>query len=96
MPDEFKAINGENGVVNDPAMIEQEIVKYYKNLYEEYDRGFLEDIRDDDDFFNELTKISGASEETVVRPIELRDLTKTLHTCRDSAPGPDGIPYSIL
>ena len=96
MPDEFKAINGENGIINDPAMIEQEIVKYYKNLYEEYDRGFLEDIRDDDDFFNELTKISGASEETVVRPIELRDLTKTLHTCRDSAPGPDGIPYSIL
>ena len=95
-PDDFKSIVGEHGTVTDPEAIELEIVKFYKNLYESYDKDALHVLEDNDEFFNELQSISGDAEQKIVDPIELRDLTATLRSCRDSSPGPDGIPYSIL
>ena len=96
MPDDFKSINGENGEITNPEEIEKEIVLYYRKLYENYDRNPLTSREEDGDFFKELSKIPGAAEDDIVRPIDLKDLTATLHSCSDSAPGPDGIPYSIL
>ena len=96
LPDDFKTIIGSNGELVEPDEIEKEIVSFYKNLYETYDRTEIEIIRDDDDFFQELQPMSYEEERHVTKEIELSDLTKTLQTCKDSAPGPDGIPYSIL
>ena len=95
-PDDFKSVTSAQGVVTDPEAIELEVVKFYKNLYENYDKEDLHVLEDNDEFFNELQSISDDAEQKIINPIELRDLTATLRTCRDSAPGPDGIPYSIL
>ena len=43
-----------------------------------------------------MQKISKDEATTVVTPINANELFETLKTCMDSAPGPDGIPYSII
>ena len=96
MPDDFTVISGVDGDVTEPELIEREIVRYYKSLYENYEKVNLEVLREDDDFFNELDSLSNDSESRIIEPLTLSELTETLHGCRDSAPGPDGIPYSIL
>ena len=95
-PDDFKTILGEGGEVSEPKEIEEEIVTFYKKLYENYDSNDLQVLEDDDDFFNHLQSISDDAQQDIVRPITLADVTATLMTCVDSAPGPDGIPYSII
>ena len=50
-PDDFKSVTTENGEVTDPDMIETEIVKFYKKLYEDYDKSEIELTEGDDDFF---------------------------------------------
>ena len=92
-PDSFKEIRGSDGeLTNDPGMIESEIVSFYKKLYEDYDCV----IEDDPTFFDKLTPVSEDAENSIVKDITVDELWKTLGTCTDSAPGPDGIPYSIL
>ena len=97
IPDDFKTIKNANAdEITDPDLIEEEIVHYYKNLYETYDKCELINLVDDDDFFKELDQASVGDAQALTKPISLTELTATLATCRDSAPGPDGIPYSIL
>ena len=96
-PDKFgELVNSRGETIKRAVDIEAEIVNYYKNLYENYDKAHLIDDADENAFFANITPISGQSANDVTREITLEDLTKTLHTCRDSAPGPDGIPYSYL
>ena len=76
--------------------IEDEIVNFYKNLYENYDRSNLSGDDEDDTFFNNLKPVPGSGQDEVASPITLEELTTTLRSCSDSAPGPDGIPYSYL
>ena len=93
-PDRFKELTGENGdILKDEKAIEEEIVTYYKNLYENYDKSNL--IDDDDNFFDELTNISVTDRGDATKPVTDEELWKTLQTCQDSAPGPDGITYGI-
>ena len=95
-PDKFtELINSQNQSLDKPVEIEEEIVNFYKTLYENYDSSNLE-ADNDDSFFNNITPISDADASDVVREITVAELERTLHTCRDSAPGPDGIPYSYL
>ena len=49
---------------------------------------------ENDEFFDEITPVSGTDERKVIEPINLEELGRTLAGCSDSAPGPDGIPYS--
>ena len=77
-------------------LIEREIVIFYKRLYENYDKNELVRLENDDDFFKELAQVPTNEVPELIKPISLADLTATLHSCGDSAPGPDGIPYSIL
>ena len=94
-PDDFKSVAGPNGDVTDPTLIENEIVNFYKTLYENYDKSELGDIPNDD-FFSELERVHPDGARELTEPLTISDLEKTLHSCRDSAPGPDGIPYSII
>ena len=94
LPDNFELIQGDNGeIINEPREIENVIVGFYKSLYEnENDLA----VNDDQDFFNEITPISGTDEAGIAGALTTDELLATLRSCNDTAPGPDGIPYSIL
>ena len=95
-PDKFGLLEADSGeVLVDEKAISEEIVTYYKALYENYDKEKL-DVNTDDSFFDEIAGLTPDEERAVSEPITLEELAKTLATCRDSAPGPDGIPYSII
>ena len=95
-PDRFKTIVDNNGVeISSQEAISAEIVSFYKNLYEEYDRTNLVDISINDNFFDLIDPVPAEDAAAVTTPITIQDLERTLLTCKDSAPGPDGIPYSI-
>ena len=94
-PDNFKELSLSDGeIISDPKRIEKEIVSFYKNLYEDYDRTILQE-NDDEEFFNEIIPIDDNKSNEISAPITLDKLARVLRTTKDSAPGPDGIPYSI-
>jgi len=94
VPDDIRSLKDEEGnLITDPDKIESLIVNFYKDLYETF-----EDITEAEDveFFNNISKISGHDERLLASRIDEEELRSTLHSCKDSAPGPDGIPYSII
>ena len=95
MPDNFKEIERDGEIISTQVGIEAEIVNFYKGLYETYDKSEL-NVENDDDFFSNIKSLSGNEHEAVTRPLTSDELHATLKTCKDSAPGPDGIPYGIL
>ena len=95
-PDIFKSIVDSNGrEINAQEEVAAEIVSFYKSLYEDYDKGNLVNTATDNLFFEHINPVSGGEANDVTRPITIQDLEKTIMTCSDSAPGPDGIPYSF-
>ena len=91
--DEIATLLDENGVeINDPKIIEGNIKSFYTNLYE----SVLPNLDDNDFFFRNLQQVSQADVDSLMAELTLDELTTTLSTCADSAPGPDGIPYSFL
>ena len=94
-PSNFVSVCGADGVeVRTQEQIEKQVVDFYKNLYEDYEKGGLTDIEANDEFFKNLESVSGEVAGDVIKPIGLTELGKTLAGCKDSTPGPDGIPYS--
>ena len=65
---------------------------FYKKLYEDVNIV----VEDDQDFFNHIESISDEDDAAIAAPLEMGDLKMTLDSCSDSAPGPDGIPYSYI
>ena len=93
LPDNFELLQGENGeIITEPKDIEKEIVDFYKKLYEDVNIV----VEDDQDFFNHIESISDEDDAAIAAPLEMGDLKMTLDSCSDSAPGPDGIPYSYI
>ena len=76
----------------EPAEVENEIRSFYKKLYELPS----DQIVATDDFFRNIEEVPQDQAVTMEEPLSLEELTATLQTCSDSAPGPDGIPYSFL
>ena len=96
-PDDFKSIEDVHGnKLTEEKLIEDEIVRFYKDLYE--DNANELDINEGDlnNFFANVHPLSGAEENILMAPVTTDELRKVLHECSDSAPGPDGIPYSII
>ena len=94
-PDKFTKLEGSNGEgLSNELEIEREIVRYYKNLYENFDETIVEN--NDDNFFQGIDPIEEDEVRTMCEDISEDELRTTLLSCRDSAPGPDGIPYSII
>ena len=82
-----------NGVEkSEPAEVENEIRSFYKGLYE----GPHDQLIHSDDFFRNIEAVPQDQAETLAAGLTLEELSATLKTCSDSAPGPDGIPYSFL
>jgi len=71
--------------------IEKLILEFYTNLYSE-DKSLTNDY---DSFFPDLPRLNEDARRDLDRPITLEELEKTLATCQESAPGPDGIPYLV-
>ena len=91
--DEINAIVDDNGTeIRDPKAIEELITKFYKDLYE----SVPEQVETNDEFFRNVRPVEQNEADEMVAPLTLEELTATLKTCSDSAPGPDGIPYSYL
>ena len=93
-PDHLESLSKDDGsTITEPELIEAAIVDFYKKLYEEGDRIQIED---DHEFFNNIIPISEQEDKDITRKMTADELRETLHSCSDSAPGPDGIPYSII
>ena len=90
--DEIKSIFINNEPCDNPALIESEIRGFYKNLYEDV----AQNLETNPDFFRHLEGVEPNLEDQLVKALSLDELTATLRSCSDSAPGPDGIPYSFL
>ena len=50
----------------------------------------------DDTFFDEIPGVPTEVDELIAQPITKEELGAVLDSCSESAPGPDGITYSIL
>ena len=95
-PDSFNILEDDNGgLIVDQKTIEQKIVDFYKSLYEEYETDNI-NSHEDATFFDNIESLSAVDEQAAAKPITNEELLKTLRTCKDSTPGPDGIPYSYL
>ena len=62
-------------------------------MYEDFE---LVEESNDDEFFNNISPVSAEVDREIASPLTTEELRQTLHTCTDSTPGPDGIPYSII
>jgi exonuclease III len=67
------------------------IKDFYEGLYK--DRGTLR--KEDKEFFKLCPKLTQEGREDLDRVIRADELGRTLRTCKESAPGPDGITYNI-
>jgi len=86
---EINKLVTDDGIITNEGAIQQEISKFYKDLYEKGGQPCI-----DATFFTEINKVQGAVADSVIQPILKDELFETLKTCKDSAPGPDGIPYA--
>ena len=91
--DEVTAILNEDGTeTNNPEAIEEKVKVFYKELYE----SVPENVDDNDHLFRNITQVDPTEAAALMDDLTLDELSGTLKTCADSAPGPDGIPYSYL
>ena len=92
---EITTIIGENGEeIKEPQRIEEKIRNFYRDLYE----SVPDETNDgtDDTLFRHIEQVLPEEGARMQECITLDELTTTLKNCVDSAPGPDGIPYSFL
>ena len=84
-----------SGLTNDPNEIDVMVEKFYKNLYEK--GNVSENNRDSlPEFLKHMDEIDTCKQDQINKELTENDLSVTLGTCRDSSPGPDGIPYSLI
>jgi len=67
------------------------ITNFYKELYSYQPT----ERSDDDGFYNNCPKLTEEQRVNLESDLSLKELKDALSTCKDSAPGPDGIPYSV-
>ena len=91
--DEINEIINEHGaVVSEPVLVQDEVRKFYKDLYETVP----DQLNIRDEIFRHITPMDPREGASLTTRLTLEDLTVTLKSCKDSSPGPDGIPYSYL
>ena len=87
-------LNDQGDEINDPSLIESTIRDFYKDLYESVSDDL--ETENDNEFFRNVRPVPDDAAAQMQTPVTLEELTETLKTCNDTAPGPDGIPYSFL
>ena len=81
--------------INEPGKINEYVEGFYRKLYEKGDTK-SQNSPLLVDFLKELETIPILVSSKLDQPITPDELFETLKTCSDSAPGPDGIPYSLI
>jgi exonuclease III len=69
------------------------IRSFYKKLYSSHENDIIQ--TEDKDFFNLCPKLATKNKDLMDKDITTEEMYKALLTCKDSSPGPDGIPYSV-
>ena len=69
---------------------------FYQNLYEEKQLNKLDDADFCDNFFANCPTLVREHKLLLAKPMDLGELKESLRSCKDSAPGLDGIPYSFF
>ena len=92
---ELQSLTTNNKEVDQPNEIDKIVEEFYKRLYEKGDsksvnRGGLSA------FLQNLEKPTITNIDDINNPLTLQDLRDTINSCKDSSPGPDGIPYSLI
>ena len=82
-------------LIEDPVLINEQVEDFYKALYEKGDKSKTNRLLLNS-FLTNMPKLNKESSDEVCAPLHINELLNTLKTCTDSAPGPDGIPYSII
>ena len=85
----------DGNTVNDKAIINNHVEQFYKNLYEKGDDR-LTSSNKVDLFLRNLEKVPDDLVALVDSNLTMDEIYETLKSCSDSAPGPDGIPYSLI
>ena len=70
--------------------VNEGITNFYRELYRE-----VETLPDEENFYDNSPRLSQTSVEMLENELTQEELLKALNTCTDSAPGSDGITYSI-
>ena len=83
--DEGKKHKNQEGIMNC-------VTNFYSKLYR---KSNTSDVNSDNKFFENCPKLSEANRNELDKNITLEELKTTLAQCKDSAPGSDGIPYSV-
>jgi len=83
-----------NIVAKEQGELEKLVVNFYGKLYEE-NTNLIHDLDFDSFYDPETPMIEEHDRECLDKEITLEELKKTISACKDSAPGPDGIPYGI-
>jgi len=79
----------DDGVITDEVAIKKEISSFYKTLYENGGEPHI-----DETYFQWVNKIPTEVSSSLTKPLLKEEVLQMLKTCSDSAPGPDGIPYT--
>ena len=66
---------------------------FYKTLYSKATKNPDQDK--DTEFFQNVSRMSEGSKNKMDDSLSIAEMHKALLSCKDSAPGPDGIPYSV-
>jgi hypothetical protein len=69
------------------------IRNFYSLLYKKGNSG--SDNETDNDFFQHCPKLNEESKQLLEKDILLVELARALSSCKESAPGPDGITYKV-
>ena len=89
----ISSIKTQDGDVTEQKDIENEIHRFYSDLYQSKHASDDESLKST--FLTNLPQIPVSSKASMDAPLTLLDLYNAVHSCNDSAPGPDAIPYSI-
>ena len=84
-----------NTVIKDKNSLNDFVEDFYKKLYEKGNQS-VTNSSSLDSFLSNLDMVSDELKDKVDSDLTLEELYNTLKSCQDSAPGPDGIPYSLI
>ena len=83
--------------VTDKNAINNHVESFYKKLYEKGDKS---ELKSNSDSINHLLLNLDTVSDNLINMVEsdltIDEIYNTLKSCSDSAPGPDGIPYSLI
>ncbi len=83
----------ENGTIHyGQTEISKAITNFYRKLYKEKP---VKDFNPEEEMFKNLPQLKGEDKMQLAKEMTLDELQITLKTCKESAPGPDGITYRV-